>query len=206
MRKLHRVHEHGITNASVLARAGLSPDMQLLSRAQRQVQLLLQDADRDHDLKQAELRQAMVIHSELEQLSLHETPSMLTPVNAQHVTQLPCPVCGITFDGVRSLHMHIQAKHPDLNVAARIHFNRAEHSLFGLPFCRFCRVRCTNKALQRIRLLRSSCPRSKPKNNEILRNLRQTTSYTPGRRPSFSMRCSLFLYMMCHSMPVPYVS
>ena len=144
MRKLHRVHEHGITNASVLARAGLSPDMQLLSRAQRQVQLLLQDAARDHDLRQAELQQAMVIHSELEQLSLHGTPSMLTPVNAQHVTQLPCPVCGISFDGVRSLHMHIQAKHPDLNVAARIRFNRAEHSLFGLPFCRFCRVRCTD--------------------------------------------------------------
>ncbi|CAE7684233.1 unnamed protein product [Symbiodinium necroappetens] len=142
MRKLHRVHEHGITNASVLERAGLDHRKQLHIRSQQQLRCLQQDTERATFLIETELQQATVLHSEIEQLALLDTSTCLTPINRRHITPMTCPVCGVTFDGAPSLHKHIQAKHPDLNKAARIHFNRAEHSLFGLPFCRFCRVRC----------------------------------------------------------------
>ena len=142
MRKLHRVHEHGVTNLRVLAQAGLCPRSQTLTRAQQQLRLIQQDGGRSERLKAMELQQARVIHSEVELLTQDERSTSLVPVNSQHIEAVTCPVCGIDFDGPPSLHKHIHAKHPELNISSRIKFNRAEHSLFGLPFCRFCRVRC----------------------------------------------------------------
>ena len=35
--------------------------------------------------------------------------------------------------------MRISQQHADINKSAQLAFNKAQHSLFGLPFCRFCR-------------------------------------------------------------------
>eukprot|EP00439_Symbiodinium_sp_Y106_P039661 s233_g4.t2 len=142
MRKLHRVHEHGVSNEAVLERAGLCPRLQLVTRAQQQLRLVQQDTRRAGFLRELELQQALVLHSEIEQLVQLKVSCSLTPLNAGHIRAVSCPVCGLYFDSDRSLHKHIQAKHSEINRAARIHFSRANHALFGLPFCRFCRVRC----------------------------------------------------------------
>ena len=142
MRKLHRVHEHGVSNEAVLERAGLCPRQQLVTRAQQQLRLVQQDTRRADFLRELELQQALVLHSEIEQLVQLKVSCSLTPLNAGHIRAVSCPVCGLYFDSDRSLHKHIQAKHSEINRAARIHFSRADHALFGLPFCRFCRVRC----------------------------------------------------------------
>ena len=55
--------------------------------------------------------------------------------------QVPCPICGVYFNSAEGLHQHLHHKHAHVEQAAKISFDRSKHSLFGLPFCRFCRTR-----------------------------------------------------------------
>ena len=65
----------------------------------------------------------------------------LTQADTGMIAQIPRPVCGIYFGSAEGLHQHLHRKHADVEQASKIKFNRATHSLFGLPYCRFCRKR-----------------------------------------------------------------
>ena len=61
--------------------------------------------------------------------------------NIPGTVALPCPACGVYFGTKSGLDQHIHRKHPELEIQARIDFDRAEHCLHGAPICRFCRCR-----------------------------------------------------------------
>ena len=142
MRKLYRVYEHGVTNQSVLERAGLDPVQLLLQQARKQAANISCDQGRAPLLKQVEASRADVILADIQVVVESDAlvSSCLVPVCPSQVAPIACPVCGVSFDGVASLHMHIKAQHSELNQISRVEFSRADHALFGLPFCRFCRM------------------------------------------------------------------
>ncbi|CAE7590378.1 Pol [Symbiodinium sp. CCMP2456] len=141
LRKLLRVVEKGVTNEQVLERANIDPRHEIQQRALQQLQAVENDQHRDPVLRQLEHRRAKDINGDLSQLCSHKSTGTLIPVPSSLAVPQDCPVCGQTFNGQHNLHMHIQAKHPELNQRAKISFNRRDHALFGLPYCRFCRAR-----------------------------------------------------------------
>ena len=139
LRILLRVHEHGHTNKQVLARAEVCPLQALRKEASRQLDAINRDAGSATTLRRPERQRAADIQAELQQLTLDDTENFLTQVVASQIAPQDCPVCGPTFPTQASLHMHISSKHAELNVKSKIIFRREDHSLFGLPQCRFCR-------------------------------------------------------------------
>ena len=142
LRKLLRIHEHGVTNLQVLQRARLDLYSELDMQAHRQCMALSTDTGRDVHLRRLEASRAQSNMQDLHQLRFYESQALLSQVLPSQVVPRECPKCGQVFDGQHNLHMHIKHKHPELNKSSRITFSRRDHALFGLPFCRFCRVRC----------------------------------------------------------------
>ena len=141
LRKILRIHDKGWSNVRVLQQADLVPVQHLQRCLDKQAGSLLQDTDRHIALRQLEESRLRIL---LEQLQLVQTQSIgqsLTQADTCTIVQLPCPVCGIYFGSAEGLHQHLHRQHADVEQASKIQFNRAAHSLFGLPYCRFCRKR-----------------------------------------------------------------
>jgi len=142
LRKVLRIYEEGVTNVEVLRRGGLSPRAFLLDQATRKQQSIAQDSRRSPLLKAKELERAADVLAEITALEVAgSASSSLVSVVASEVASHPCPVCGVYFGSEAGVQQHIAQRHPELNVQARLHFRKDLHSLFGLPFCRFCRKR-----------------------------------------------------------------
>ena len=141
LRKVLRVHEKGRSNESVLQQA----DLTLLQHIQQQVSgqglTLQQDHQRAPQLRTQEDVRHQQIQEQLAQLRHHGVTRVLVPQDPTQIAQIPCPVCGIEYANKSGLHQHLHRSHPEIEQASKIQFKRSEHSLFGLPFCRFCRSR-----------------------------------------------------------------
>ena len=133
LRKLLRVHQKGQSNEMVLMQAGLS--------LTRQARSLKMDVQRDAVLRQLEDERSAQVALQLQAISERGLHASLVQVEAPDATPTACPVCGIILASAAGLHQHLHQKHPEVAAAASINFRREEHSLFGLPHCRFCRVR-----------------------------------------------------------------
>ena len=142
LRKVLRIYENGVTNQAVLARAGMCPRQFFTDQAALKVQSITDDPFRSVELKNRELQRAISLSASL--TSLSEVPPSscsLVRVDVNEAACVPCDVCGLYFNSQEGLQMHIAQKHADINQSAKLEFNKAKHSLFGLPFCRFCRQR-----------------------------------------------------------------
>ena len=94
LRKLLRIHEHGVTNRQVLQRAHIDLFSELEATATRQIAAIHNDAGRDVRLRGPEEARAQVILQDLQQLCAVGSPESLTQVLPSQVVPLECPKCG----------------------------------------------------------------------------------------------------------------
>ena len=160
LRKVLRIHEHGVSNQDVLQQAGIDLWDDLGRRFQTQQKAIQLDSGRSIQLRQREgtraehllqqfLRVQEVGQSRLDSLLLKNIPDAVSH---------PCPVCGVYFGTKSGLEQHIHKKHPELEKQAQIVFDRSKHCLYGTPTCRFCRQRLTDWQSMRKHLTQGMCP------------------------------------------------
>ena len=142
LRKVLRIYAEGTTNQAVLDKAQLHPREFFLDQAERNKQRIDEDPARGDALKSRELERAGFLCREIGAV-VEDTPvsGSLLRVRSSEAVPEPCPVCGVYFASREGLNMHMSIQHRDTNAMAKLSFNKAVHSLFGLPFCRFCRQR-----------------------------------------------------------------
>ena len=141
LRKVLRIHEKGHSNESVLLQAAIPLLQHLRQQVESQGLTLNCDEGRSPQLRIAEDTRQHQLQEQLLAVQRHGTGATLIPQDPSQVAQIPCPVCGITYATEAGLHQHMHQRHPEVEQASKIRFQRSEHSLFGLPFCRFCRSR-----------------------------------------------------------------
>ena len=147
LRKILRVHEEGVSNLQVMQQAKVAPGEFLSMQIGRKEDSIRADFHRCPDMKAPELNRAAKLRCKLSEVLLRAGTSSATSVVSSVLTpvlesaNLPCPECGVYYVTKEGLQMHIKHRHPHLNQQARLPFRRDEHSLFGLPICRFCKVR-----------------------------------------------------------------
>ena len=141
LRKLLRIYTAGHSNASVLQQAGLPLLQCLQQRVDSQDLTFAKDSHRSVQLCRQEVRRHQHIKEQLRIMHEQGLSSTLSQQHPQDIAQIPCPVCGVYYSNAAGLHQHIHQRHPEVEQASKIEFRRSEHSLFGLPFCRFCRCR-----------------------------------------------------------------
>ena len=143
LRKLLRVYQEGVTNQSVLERAGINLVQDLRKRAAAQLQTIQADTGHSPTLKHPELHRAGVVLEGLDaavECLFADAGASLVRLCASATAIAECSVCGQSFAGSHNLVMHINSKHPEINQAAKVAFQRHKHALHGIPRCRFCRV------------------------------------------------------------------
>eukprot|EP00439_Symbiodinium_sp_Y106_P018664 s8592_g2.t1 len=136
LRKVCRVHEYGVSNLQVLQRAGFSIIDTLQSRADQQLQQLTLDVQRDPAVSYFEINSAQQVHRDLQLLatSSADVTSSLQPLS--YAEQVACPTCGVYFASMSGLNQHIHQRHPEIEINAKVDFDRSKHVLFGIPLCR----------------------------------------------------------------------
>ncbi|CAE7258436.1 Pol [Symbiodinium sp. CCMP2592] len=141
--KVLRVYQEGVTNHSVLQRAGIAPQDDLRKRAAAQLRAIESDTGRSPSLKHHELKRAQEVIESLDvaiECSSGTPTTSLVRLCASATAIAECSVCGQSFAGSHNLVMHINSKHPEINQTAKVAFKRHLHALHGVPRCRFCRV------------------------------------------------------------------
>ena len=141
LRKLLRVHEHGHSNADVLQQAALPLLPELCDRLAGQARTLDRDVHRSAALRQYEEERLTQLQWQVQTLQNSGHSQAMTQEHESTIAQLTCPVCGVYFGTAEGLHLHLHRQHPEVEQASKLRFSRAKHSLFGLPYCRFCRSR-----------------------------------------------------------------
>ena len=141
LRKVCRVHEYDVSNLQVLQRAGFSIIDTLQSRADQQLQQLTLDVQRDPAVSYFEINSAQQVHRDLQLLatSSADVTSSLQPLS--YAEQVACPTCGVYFASMSGLNQHIHQRHPEIEINAKVDFDRSKHVLFGIPLCRYCHTR-----------------------------------------------------------------
>ena len=133
LRKVLRIHEHGVSNREVFDRARLDPHAVMASRLECQVERITQ-ADGASILSGLRDRAAQVY--DVFQRLVQTEGTALTPVCDS--PGVPCPVCGLYFDSEAGVAIHIQRRHRELHDNSKVPFDRAKHCLDGIPKCVFC--------------------------------------------------------------------
>ena len=175
MRKILRVYEHGISNDAVLQRAKIDPLAMLLAGAQNLQQTIVQDTLRGHGLKQKELTRIRTICEQLQAHAAQPQGTSILFVRKAEACEIACPECGVYFGSREGLAQHLRKKHPETADRARIDFDRAKHSLFGIPMCRFCQSRLHDWSSLSKHLQDGNCAWVKEK---------VATGYSPSELPS----------------------
>ena len=140
IRKILCVREEGVSNLAVLERASIDLHADLVGRSRALIASIAGDTGRTDTLKRTELDRAKVLGRNLEILGDREDLSKLVRVPEGESGVVDCPCCGLYFASRQSLNMHFNSRHPEIQLSKQ-KFDRARHSLFGLPVCRFCRER-----------------------------------------------------------------
>ena len=163
LRKVLRIHEEGISNKTVLEKAGLDPHAFFRLQAVSKGESILSDRRRAERIKVQESKHCYPVHQCLLQFEDTSSSVLTTLVRVPKVqaVSVACPVCGVYYDSQASLQMHMKHKHPEVNEKARLHFRRDLHALHGLPICRFCQVRLFDWRLLEKHITEGTCPRIK---------------------------------------------
>ena len=159
LRKVLRIHEHGVTNSRVLEMAATDPEAMLRAQLQQKEEALLTDELRAPPLATTALTRTREIACELERIVLLPNSGLIEVDRAAEAVS--CSVCGLEFPCARSLDAHYTSQHPHIHKDARASFNRREHTLHGLPHCRLCRTRLYDWASMERRITEGRCPRLK---------------------------------------------
>ena len=159
LRKVLRVHEHGVSNEEVLQRAGIQPVDLLRSLLQGKDRALAIDGHQSNELREPAQHRLKAIADELHRIeNLPKAGLVEIDRTGEAVV---CPQCGLEFHNQKSLEAHYTAKHAHVHHAARTPFDRREHTLFGLPQCRLCRHTLYDWASMERHITEGRCPRLK---------------------------------------------
>ena len=163
LRKVLRIHEEGISNKTVLEKAGLDPHAFFRLQAVSKGESILSDRRRAECIKVQESKHCYRVHQCLLQFEDTSSSILTTLVRVPKVeaVSVACPVCGVYYDSQASLQMHMKHKRPEVNEKARLHFRRDLHALHGLPICRFCQVRLFDWRSLEKHITEGTCPRIK---------------------------------------------
>ncbi|CAE7557893.1 unnamed protein product [Symbiodinium sp. CCMP2592] len=159
MRKICRVYEKGVSNAAVLKRADINLYSDLQKRMDAQALALKLDVDRSPQLLEMELRRAEFLQEHYRrvcEVAEARTDSHLLK-NVALELEYPCPVCGVYFGTQSGMQQHLHQRHPDVEIKARMDFDRSKHCLYGAPICRFCHQRCGDWQSMRKHLTQGMC-------------------------------------------------
>ena len=159
LRKILRIHEHGVSNEEVLQRAGLQPVEQLRSLLQGKARALAVDGHQSIALREPAQHRLKDIENELHRIE-HLPKAGLIEIDKTGEAVI-CPQCGLEFHNQKSLEAHYTAKHAHVHRDARTSFDRREHTLFGLPQCRLCRQTLYDWASMERHITEGRCPRLK---------------------------------------------
>ena len=160
MRKICRVHEKGVSNEQVLLRAGIDVYTDLHKRMEAQLRALKKDTARSSHLQSMELQRAeslQVAYQQLCRVASTRTDSHLLK-NVVVEKEFPCPVCGVYFGTQLGLQQHVHQRHQDIELKARVDFDRSKHCLNGVPICKFCEQRLGDWQALRKHLTQGMCP------------------------------------------------
>ena len=162
LRKVLRVHEHGVSNLQVLAKADLNPMQFFVDNGNALLERICRDESRSEAMlciEKAAAEENMQLLKSVSVMQPHSSIVEVDPVAAQggHV----CPTCGLAFASEDGLTMHIRHRHVDVHVKAGVEFNRGTHSLFGLSVCRLCRRHLVNWGALHKHITTGTCPRLK---------------------------------------------
>ena len=141
LRKLLRIHAKGHSNESVLAQAQLELLPHLSSGVEQQARSIARDVQRSTTLRWQEEERNKQIQEQLNIVQCQGLNQALVQIPAAQVQQIACTICGQIFPTAAGLHQHVHQRHPEIEQAASMDFRRDKHSLFGLPYCRFCHHR-----------------------------------------------------------------
>ena len=156
LRKVIRVKAWGVTNHDVLRQAGVDLYAHLIHSTQLQCSKLeMQPEGITEKLRAREISQQVMVYAE------QDSTQHIHALVSDQVPKVACPVCGLYFAGEHGVQMHIKAKHSQLNQDAKHVFVRSKHSLFGLPYCRFCRGRSWDWQALEKHVTEGACPRIK---------------------------------------------
>ena len=139
LRKVLRVHEHGVSNQHILQQADLCPLEFFKTQAEQLCSRISQDTTRSPDILVLEATQLQEHCRELHGICDLQPHLTLVELDPKHGS-VACGRCGLLFASEDGLTMHVLRKHPELHHHAGVPFNKRAHSLFGLSVCRLCRT------------------------------------------------------------------
>ena len=130
LRKVLRVHEHGVTHQAVLDRAGVNIIGDLRQQIANKVRALGITGHQAQELMEPAVHRLSEVGDEL--IRVAELPmNGLIEVDREG-EEVFCSVCGLEFHNQKSLEAHYTSKHPEIHTQARTPFDRREHTLFGI--------------------------------------------------------------------------
>ena len=159
LRKILRVHEHGIANHEVLRRADLAPADLLHQLLQGKIHTLQIEGHQSSELSAPALHRASSIAQQLARVDALPASGVVEVDRTEEA--VTCPVCGVEFHNQKSLEAHYTAKHEFVHQQARTSFDRRLHTLFGLPQCRLCRQTMYDWVSMERHITEGRCPRLK---------------------------------------------
>ena len=137
LRKILRVHEHGVSNQEVMDRAAVHPTANLRHLLEGKAKTLGTAGHQSPELCAPARQRLQDIAKELLRIDMLPKAGLLEIDRTGEI--VTCPTCGLDFHNQKSLEAHITARHSKVHVEARTPFDRRAHTLFGLPQCRLCR-------------------------------------------------------------------
>ena len=162
LRKVLRMHEKGTTQKQVLHAACLDAQTLLIEHVESlKRSVYARSSLVGHEYVEVEKQRIDQVLQQLHTFANQDSRGALHAVVSDQVPHAECPVCGQEFAGDYGLQMHIKAKHPNLNQVSKLDFVRSKHSLFGAPFCRFCRCKCYNWQALEKHISEGGCSRIK---------------------------------------------
>ena len=126
LRKILRVHEHGVSNQAVLDRAAVQPVAQLQHLLDGKAPTLNLEGHQSPELCAPAQQRAQAIIKELRRLdALPQVGLIEIDRTGEAVT---CPTCGLEYHNQKSLAAHITAQHAQVHLDARTPFDRRAHT------------------------------------------------------------------------------
>ena len=159
LRKVLRIHEHGVSNEAVLQRAQISIEAYITRELDCKRQSLQHDSFRCDSLRNEALQQ---LDWQCDSIKKASTRSSSASVSIVSGCEVACVVCGISYVNREALNAHVTSRHPDIHQQARRTFDRLRHALHGLPICRLCRKQRYDWISLERHVTEGRCERLKP--------------------------------------------
>ena len=162
LRKVLRIHEHGVSNQRVLQQADLDPMQFFVDSGSVLLERISSDNTRPSEIRDIEKTSAEENLSVLQAVMVNQPHSPIIETDPAFIQGgCVCQTCGLTFASEAGLAMHVKSKHSEIHVKAGVEFNRGLHSLHGVPICRLCRRHLHDWSSMAKHVTAGTCPRLK---------------------------------------------